>query len=545
MKRSKQRRCALLAVVLATAMTVPVGAVEGVTTGSIIGQTVLVDMKGRTGDVALANNSVTSAASVSDLVSGSMAAINGGFFNAYCKGGIVFPTNFPEIYGAIVKDSEIINGAGANNSIGFTYDGQVLIDRVNLNTTIKIGNKDSVTAWGVNKQYDDSRSIVLLTSHMRLPVTVPEGGKVFTIRDNKIVAEAGAGTYNVPDNAKLLIYNKDALGDVSQWGHAPAVGDTAIVEYHYSPTRKEDLEAWENVQTVVSGGRMLVQNGYNVSASDTYNESITAADQSNSSVAQRSYAALMSDGRLALGTANSSFSQIATSLVAQGAVNAVSLDGGASSMLYANGSFLHSAGRPLASVLTIVPQKPKPARLEKPDSWAIAAVEECKALALIPEALQCKYKEPITREEFCDTLACLIPVCSGKSMADLCTQQGVSMDDVYFSDAAKNSIRSCAALGIVTGYPDQFFGPKKSISRQEAAVMLQRTAELLGVSIPSAGKTFADQNLIRSWAVEAVDFVTSCGIMNGTGTGFSPTDTYTRQQAFQTMLNTYRVVTQK
>lgn len=92
------------------------------------------------------------------MVAGSVAAVNGGFFNSYYTGaGTSFPGNCPIIYGAVTKNGEIANAGGANNAIGFTYDGKVLIDRVTFQTTAVVSGKVNASVWGVNKLYDDLR----------------------------------------------------------------------------------------------------------------------------------------------------------------------------------------------------------------------------------------------------------------------------------------------------------------------------------------------------------------------------------------------------
>lgn len=73
--------------------------------------------------------------------------------------------------------------------------------------------------------------------------------------------------------------------------------------------------------------------------------------------------------------------------------------------------------------------------------------------------------------------------------------------------------------------------------------MLQRTADLLGTVQSTQSLTFTDEASISDWAKESVDYVTACGIMNGKGEAFDPKGTYTKEQAFLTMLNTYHAVT--
>lgn len=555
----------LLALTLLLTLAPAVAAADGVSRLNGIGggPLISVDMTGRTGDVVLANGSIVSDAPASSMVGGSVAAINGGFFNSYYTGaGSSFPGNCPIIYGVVVKNGQIVNGGGDNNAIAFTYDGKVLIDRVQFRTTAVIEGKANVTLYGVNKVYQEASSVTLMTKELGLPFTAPAGAQVFTLQNGKVTGVNGAGTYTVPAGCSLLVYNAGAVANAQRWENLPAVGDTVQFATSYAPTRTADQADWANVKTAIAGGRMLVQNGVNVTAQSAYNAQFDSdPKQSNTGSAQRSFAAVTADGRLLLGTGSGAFPQIADALIAQGAVNAVSLDGGASSMLYADGSgMLTPAGRELASVLVVVPQNPNEAKPvnptvpvidnspNKPSAWAADAVAQGQALNLLPAWLLNNYRNPVTREEFCDLIYQLIPARTGKTTDQFRAELGVvgeKYSSIHFSDTSKYSILQAAALGIVNGYEDGSFRPGKTLTRQEAAAMLQRTADLIGAVEHTTPKTFADAASIAPWAQASVEYVTSCGIMNGTDKGFEPQGSYTREQAFITMLNTYQAVTPK
>ena len=134
----------LLSLALAAAMTltlIPAAhAASGVTTGSGVAsgsQLVYVDMTGRTGDVVIGSDGLHTDTAASSMVTGSVAAINGGFFNSYYSGaGNIFPSNCAEVYGALVRDGQVLHAGDANNVIGFTYDGKVAINRLTIAVSI-------------------------------------------------------------------------------------------------------------------------------------------------------------------------------------------------------------------------------------------------------------------------------------------------------------------------------------------------------------------------------------------------------------------------
>ncbi|MCL2367073.1 MAG: S-layer homology domain-containing protein, partial [Oscillospiraceae bacterium] len=99
-------------------------------------------------------------------------------------------------------------------------------------------------------------------------------------------------------------------------------------------------------------------------------------------------------------------------------------------------------------------------------------------------------------------------------------------------------------LHIVNGVSERTFAPDNAITRQEAAAMLSRIAEAFEYSAMGGVRVnFADSRLFAPWASEAIEFVSSNGIMGGIGNDeFSPLGLYTREQTFVTMIRLAAVV---
>lgn len=570
------RKLAGVAALLMAAVLLPtqVAALNGVVTdspaiGAGTARLVYITMDGnRTADVVLANSSVHSTGAADSLInritwdgnSSIVAAVNGGFFNAYYNIGatLSFPNNCPRIYSTVVKDGVLVNGVGETNMLGVTWDGKPYIDRVRYQATIQINGTVDVGLWAVNNLYSDAKCISLFTPEFTLPVQTPQGSKVLTIRNGKIAAVAsGGGSYLVAQGTSLLVYNAQAVTDAQKWNQFPAVGDSAAVTTIAAACKRAaDLAQWNNMKTVIAGGRMLVQNTYAVVQDTSYNAEFDSdPKQAAGYSSARAFAAVMEDGRLVLGSANASMSQIAAYLKAAGAVDAISLDGGASTMLYVSGTgYLTQAGRQLASAFVIVDEKTRETRptaqqaagsttsttgvsANTPFSWAVEAVARSKTLGLVPDWMQYSYRNNLTRREFCVLIKELLEKKSGKSIDALRLEKNVKLADA-FSDTDDWYVRECASFGIVTGYNGKF-SPAGSLTRQEAATILRRAAEALGATAQGNGKAFSDAAKIESWAAPAVAFVTANGIMNGEGEMFNPLGTYTREQAYITMVNAY------
>ena len=106
------------------------------------------------------------------------------------------------------------------------------------------------------------------------------------------------------------------------------------------------------------------------------------------------------------------------------------------------------------------------------------------------------------------------------------------------------NVNNAAALGIVTGYEDGTFRPYKTISRQEAAAMLDRLYQVLGgkTNVVSE-KAFADDVKIGDWARGSVYAMRQTGIMQGKENNqFCPTDGYTAEQSIVTIERMYQII---
>ncbi|MFC0212447.1 WG repeat-containing protein [Paenibacillus chartarius] len=181
--------------------------------------------------------------------------------------------------------------------------------------------------------------------------------------------------------------------------------------------------------------------------------------------------------------------------------------------------------------------------LNTPSDWAKTEIETALSLKLIPDPLQFGYEINITRAEFSSLVVRLIEVKTGKSISALLSEENKTLDLEAFSDTIDPTILAAYSLGIVGGKGDGIFDPKGDITRQEAAVMLARTAKVLGISNVGGNVNYADDENIASWAKDSVSLVSSIKdksnqspVMGSTGNNnFSPKDSYTKQQAFITM----------
>ncbi len=188
------------------------------------------------------------------------------------------------------------------------------------------------------------------------------------------------------------------------------------------------------------------------------------------------------------------------------------------------------------------------ASLDVPSEWAQEEVGLALDLGLVPDTMACSYTANITRLDFCRLVINLIEQKAGKTIDAVLSERGLSPDYSAFTDTSDKNVLAAYALEIVNGRGNNIFDCDAGINREEAAKMLKNAADILGVSASAAAVSFSDAASFSSWAVEGIGFVSATAdqvsgkvVMGGTGGNmFSPKGTYTRQQAFVTMLRLYR-----
>lgn len=115
-------------------------------------------------------------------------------------------------------------------------------------------------------------------------------------------------------------------------------------------------------------------------------------------------------------------------------------------------------------------------------------------------------------------------------------QNSAKFNDVQVSHWYANAVNAAVEAGIIKGYTDGTFKPNSAITRQEVAVMVQRSLGVAGMAVQVSNINgqigqFADGSSISNWAKDAVALTAQQGIVNGMGDGsFAPAQTCTRAQ---------------
>lgn len=120
--------------------------------------------------------------------------------------------------------------------------------------------------------------------------------------------------------------------------------------------------------------------------------------------------------------------------------------------------------------------------------------------------------------------------------------------DSRFSDVNKNDwfydyVRTAFHYGIIQGESQLIFNPNGTLTRQEALVMLKRTATLCGmdtllpqVEITKYTTKYSDSKSIAVWATDSVAFCTKYSVIDNTAT-LSPLENVTRAEVAGMLYN--------
>lgn len=504
---------------------------------------------GRTGEVTLGNGRLFQTQSASGHVSSKaaeggktvVASVNGGYFDAYSGGATVYAT--------VIQDGEVVNGGGEKPTLAFTANGTPLIDRVKIETKIAFRNSgdSEVTAYSVNS-YDANNAwaSALITPHYGRAFSVASGARIVTMQNSVVTnIQVGGTVPSLPWGTTALVINQSAWNNLATYTLEPQIGNSAVRRTVYTPQHDAASE-WTGIVNGVGAGPLLLKDGVDVC---DQNSDFTDPKQSPDYASSRSFAAIMGDGRLVLGSATgTTMRQIAQYLKGQGAVDAMALDGGASTFLSVGGSTVHSAGRNLTNVLHIVdyasgtlPQGVQPRDFDTPSDWAAGTISSAVSAGIVPDALQNGYQKNITRKEFCQIIGAMLQ----QEMDDFDSalyQTGITYDQARaaLTDTWDIDVINCYRFGIVDGVGNNKFSPNESLTREQAAKILMGAAQTIHLPGGEANNTWADASQISSWAHEGINYVVGAGIMNGTGNNqFDPQGMFTREQAIATV---YRMI---
>lgn len=189
--------------------------------------------------------------------------------------------------------------------------------------------------------------------------------------------------------------------------------------------------------------------------------------------------------------------------------------------------------------------------VDEMSDWALDEVLLAIENDLVPVNLQNMYRTDITRVDFAALVVEAIEEVVGEDINEVLEKEtGKSLYEFVsqypFKDTTDKNVIAAQALKIINGKGKGEFAPYDTITREEAAALLMRTAKFLGDETTLDSKAFSDHENVANYAKEAVNYVSSIDVMQGkANNNFAPKDTYTREQAYMTIYRLFDVLINK
>ncbi|MFD0589239.1 phosphodiester glycosidase family protein [Paenibacillus sp. GCM10027627] len=298
--------------------------------------------KGMSVTLGVANRSVGTSLALKDIAKayGADAAINGTFFSAY--------EGAPEPYGMMMSDGSLDFIGNTGTTIGFTWDGGVLMDHLRVKivggTNGSFAHPDNWYAYFVNRiPKAGTSSAVMFTPKKGAKIGFAYGSSV-TVRNGVVTKKARNANAEIPKDGYVLVFAgaEEKLADRFQIGEK--------VDYKVETRNLSGATVnWSRVHTAVGAGPRLVKDGK--VAINGAAEGFTQA-KILTTAAARSGILVKKDGTVILATVPSAtMKQWGEVMLKLGAYQAMNLDGGASSGLYAGGKTITAPGRLISNAL--------------------------------------------------------------------------------------------------------------------------------------------------------------------------------------------------
>lgn len=273
-----------------------------------------------------AGGKVSQAAALKTIAGGAKVAVDGTYFAAY-NGAIPYPD------GTIVRNGKTIHISDIGSTIGFTSDNKVLIDFVTTRVQGYVNGQEAWTSYRVNRTTADNSAVILYTPEYDKDVSIAKGRIGVVCIDGKVNKYATADR-KVPANGFILVMSSNKKDNYK-------IGDSVSYKTVFTP-KNTSASDWEKVTYALSAGPSLMIGGG--VTGDPKNEHFTEAKILNQSAA-RTFIGVDANGKVTIATTTATVSELKSIAKQMGLVSAMCLDGGASSGLYYNGSYLTTPGR--------------------------------------------------------------------------------------------------------------------------------------------------------------------------------------------------------
>ncbi|GGG51448.1 phosphodiester glycosidase family protein [Paenibacillus radicis (ex Gao et al. 2016)] len=268
------------------------------------------------------------------------AAINGTYFEAY--GGV------PDPYGTVISDGVVEHIGNTGTSVGFKWDGSAVMDTLRIKVTgATDGSYKFPNNWYVyfvNRTPTAGIASAVMFTPKRGSKVGFSYGKAVTVRKGIVTKTGSNQNADIPSDGYVLVFN----GSEAKLADRFKVGTKVEYKVSYTNAAGQEID-WSDVHTAIGAGPRLVKDGK--LAVDPVKEGFSSPKILTDGGA-RSGIAIKKDGTVILATVpGATIKQWGNIMLSLGAYQAMNLDGGASSGLYASGKIVTIPGRQISNSL--------------------------------------------------------------------------------------------------------------------------------------------------------------------------------------------------
>ncbi|NLM45049.1 MAG: S-layer homology domain-containing protein [Clostridiales bacterium] len=156
--------------------------------------------------------------------------------------------------------------------------------------------------------------------------------------------------------------------------------------------------------------------------------------------------------------------------------------------------------------------------------WALEGLTTADKNGLIDAAKAFSFDAYINRETFAKL--------SLRLYEKLTNNKEIVLKDNPFKDTDDPDIIKAYSIGIISGVSADRFDPERFVTREQIASMLKRTLDAANISIAKGSEIkFNDMNQVSDWALDAVNYMSSIGVITGSDNHFWPLNQTTVEQA--------------
>lgn len=290
-------------------------------------------------NLILALNSIGRTESLGSIARRTSAkvAINGSYFQSFDSSALADP------FGILIKNGKLIHSEGTGSAIGFTSDGSVKMNIVRSVVTASIGGNGYPVSLVNHTPSVSGNQIVLFTTARGIETHCAIGTSV-VVQNGEIISISSRQSVRIPINGYVLVFT----GDKAAAAQKMHVGEKASYNVGYINQAGNKLD-WSNVRTAVGGGPLLLKDGANVV--NPAKEGFSDSAGFGMTVARSAIGVTANGDILLVGGVKCTLNQMASVMSQLGAVNAICMDNGSSSGLYASNGTVPAPAKEISNAL--------------------------------------------------------------------------------------------------------------------------------------------------------------------------------------------------